>query len=804
MDDIFDLYIVDSIPNIDIDKEMMLDLIGRKPFILRYDFSLGKTILGLEKNNDNILENLIKAFPGLVLKKIDIENKNDKANKNKYKILSVYRKIDTINKNLFSDLFDLQLNNGSLSILFIPLDVEEIAPAKKYLETLLSKRDARETKSIQSDSISKRSSISFQRENFMNSEESMFSEELLESINFSLLRNGIVYNIYFVIDDNSSLLEEYVKNRFLVFSKFDSDLKLPIKNNFNRVNPLPVGINIAKLFINFRGITNISYSLQTIHPQTSDGIIVGTLMKNATAETNIPIKINPTALNLGAILTGLPGSGKTNEAMAIIDELFRFGQHKVVIISPTDEWDEFANSHDMYLIKMYNKNVPINFFRCPDGAKVDKFYEDLAMILSSASNAGPYEKPMEKCMLNAFRKIYSKTSMPDPVIVYKEIEESIIRFHGKKTNKSVIYTKHGENIKSDLENLRNILSRVEYSSREGIKLEELLDKGVVFDLSRASIDTKPYLYALILNQLYAISSTFNTKGDNELRLLICVEEAQLIFRNKESAAIEDLKYRIQDFRKQGIGLMLLTHNVIDIDPSIRRLCQIKLYLKQASDVAEDAASDLVFTYAEDDVVIQKLKHLDSRIGALNYVVKNNTEKLSQDTIFIKTKDYENKSEGFKRNNLLEEYITNSKIRIPKRISMKIYFEMFSSDKLKKNITGIKGISIIYLNEEIASAEIKNGHARVSDLIEGKRYTLNLVDGNKRVLASKEINAAQEIKINIRGEDVEVLYNKVNKKNNNNNKDKDNQNNNKDNQNNNNKDNKNNIKIRSKEEGKEGV
>ncbi|MGC8649172.1 MAG: hypothetical protein ACP5UN_03065 [Candidatus Micrarchaeia archaeon] len=741
----------------DIDKELMLDVIGKEPFILRYDFSMQKTLLGITKDHTNIIDNLTKTFPGFSFKKVDkIYNENDKnTRKNSYKILSVYRKADTINKNLFLDIFDLSLNVGSLSILFIPLKPNEVESTKKYIESLLSKRNARETKSMQSDSLSMRLGVSLQHENFMNSEETLFGEEILESINFSLLRNATAYNIYFIIDDDSNLIEKYVENRFLIFSRFESKIIEPLKINFNKVNPLPVGINIVKLFINFRGILNIGYSLPTIYASSSEGFPIGTLMKNATVETSIEVKINPSALNLGVILTGLPGSGKTNEAMAIIDGLFKFGQHKVVVLSPTDEWNDFANSHNMYLIKMYDKNTPINFFRCPDNSKVDKFYEDLSMILSSASNAGPYAKPMEKCMLNAFRKIYQKTKIPDPIAVYKEIEEAIIKFHGKKTNRGVIYTKHGENIKSELENLRSILNRIEYSSREGIKIEELLDKGVVFDLSNVSIGTKPYLYALILNQLYAISSTFDTKGDNEIRLLICIEEAQLIFRDRESAAIEDLKYRIQDFRKQGIGLMLLTHNVIDIDSSIRRLCQIKLYLKQAPDVAEDAASDLIFTYADTESVLQKLKHLNSRVGALNYVVKNNKEKLSLDTIFIKTKDYENRY--IENNNLLSTYMSNKKINTPKRISMKIHLIIDSSynNKINKNFMKISSISLLYLNDEVANVKIKAGYAKISNLIGRKLYTLNMLDENKRIIFSRDIIATPELKINIKGDDVEI-------------------------------------------------
>src|SRR5208283_5029781 len=140
-----------------------------------------------------------------------------------------------------------------------------------------------------------------------------------------------------------------------------------------------------------------------------------------------------------------------------------------------------------------------------------------------------------------------------PVDVYNAIEDSIIELHAKRTNSGAKYTKHGENIRSALENLRGILNRPEFSVSRGIKIEDLIGGGVVFNISNTSGVTKAYLYALILNQVYAITSGFDANGDSELRLLVCLEEAQTMFGNKDSAAVQDIKQRIQDFRRQGIG-----------------------------------------------------------------------------------------------------------------------------------------------------------------------------------------------------------------------------------------------------------
>ncbi|EQD34571.1 hypothetical protein B1B_17138, partial [mine drainage metagenome] len=160
----------------------------------------------------------------------------------------------------------------------------------------------------------------------------------------------------------------------------------------------------------------------------------------------------------------------TREAMSIIDSICGVhkppGKPKIAVLSSTSEWDSFAISHNFHMVRLYSDRIPINFFACGRQSDKVKFYEDLSVLLSAASKSGPYRNPMEKCLLNAFKRSYRDNHAPDPLDVYNDIEDSIIRLHGKRTNVGVKYTKHGENIKSALENLRTILSRDEFSSAE--------------------------------------------------------------------------------------------------------------------------------------------------------------------------------------------------------------------------------------------------------------------------------------------------------------------------------------------------
>jgi len=280
--------------------------------------------------------------------------------------------------------------------------------------------------------------------------------------------------------------------------------------------------------------------------------------------------------------------------------------------------------------------VPINFFRCDAEINPERFYENLAMLLASASDAGPYRDSLEKCLLAAFHKIYKKVSAPDPLDIYDAIEEAIVEQHATRTNVGVKYTKHGENVKASLENLRLMLNRPEFAFSEGVDFGELLSKGVIFDISRASNKMKPFFYALILNQAYSFADSFDIGGNDELRLLICLEEAQLIFRKEErSAATADLKQRIQDFRKRGVGLVLIAHNAMDIDPGVRRLCQTKLYFRQSSDSSKYAADDLLFEEKDKEVVVDRLKTLEHRVCALNCIEKTAEGKNASGSIFVK-------------------------------------------------------------------------------------------------------------------------------------------------------------------------
>jgi len=741
-----EFYSVEGLPSKDYNRSKVLESIGKQNFLLVYDFSKSKSILSFGSlSAEDTIYKLNRNIPGIEFAQSGC---NLFDTNREYIAFSVYRRAEKYQDKLFSDAFNF-LINGFMAILFINSTIDEIGTTKTHFERILSSKIIRETESAFKTNMSGRANSTIQRELYHESEEKLMLNDIIESLNSTILGNGLVYKVFLLVPKEFTKVCEYISNHFFILSEceFRKGELIPIIEHLSKLQSIPLGISNSKEFVNFYGSFNINHTLPTVVPVEESGLEVGNLVKEGTLEIDFKIRVEPTALNLGFIITGLPGSGKTREVMSILDSLVHNESHKkpaVFVVTPTSEWKDFALSHKMFFIKLYEDNTPINFFRCPETIETEKFYGDLAMILSSSANAGPYRNPMEKCMLNAFRKVYKISKNPDPTKVYKEIEDSVIAFHGKRIGNKVRYTKHGENIRSSLENLRGIISKEQYCVEDGLKIEDLIDNGAVFDFSSASTNMKRQLYALILNQIYSLAAKFDNNGDNELRLVICLEESHTIFGDPDSPAAEDIKQRIQDFRKQGVGLILLTHNVTDIDTSIRRLCQLKLYLKQAPDTAVVASKDLIFTYVDQDEVGLKLKTLDSRIGAFSYISKNGAEKRQQDTIFVRTRtyNYEKVPNSF---NPIAGYLEKYNLRAAKQIKCKIVPKPIDYQGLKNNeLTEFYYIRFNYLGEEILNTKFGDLERLDLYLIKGKEYRIDILNKKDKIIKEAYFIASEKI------------------------------------------------------------
>ena len=719
-------YRVNAVPDDDTVRMGLFEALGQRRIAVVYDLRGRETLLWLE--DERCADDLVRQLYGL-----EVERSGYRIQTGSGKMCAIpfYRQAEP-DASPFGSVFSQDPDSGFVGIVFMPASVKEIDSGKRYIERELSTGDIRET--LASGGIfGGRSGRSLHRDLHYESEEQLLMGSVLESIDSAVLRNNLLYRMFILSDPDSKPAREYIKNRFVVLSEnlIEGGSMEQAMDDLKRMRSFPYGSERCSAFVSLCGARKLNRTIAT--PQFYDyngGIRVGRLMVNGVYESEREVRVGASSLNLGFALTGLPGSGKTRAAMGIIDEVLRQEKMPVFVMSPTSEWNRFSESHGMRLVRAFRPGNRLGLFCAPEGRR-ERFYQDLAMLLSAASGAGPYRRPMEKCMLNAFRRVYAKDGNPDPVVLYNEIEDAVIRLHGKRTNTGVKYTKHGENIRSGLEGLRILLSDDNYSGSDGSSIQEMAGSGAVFDMSGSSVITRPFLYALVLNQLYAIAERFDNNGDEELRMLICVEESQIIFQDEASPTVMDIKQRMQDFRKKGVGLMLLSHNITDIEEGIRRICQLKLYLKQAPDLAYQAAKDLIFTGIEPERVVGKLKMLDSRMGAFSYVIRDRGERLQQETLFIRTLDYADGAPYREERQAVEE-------AEPETCAVSVSF----GDEEGKEAQYMLGFS--YLGEPVGERNIgKEAKAEIR-LRPGRTYGVSLSNRKGRILGQTTFRPGPKI------------------------------------------------------------
>ncbi len=729
---------IESVPFVEPEPGKIFEALGSTPFMLVYDSKAKSTYLGIINGRDGIVASIERAVPGLSF----AEHAATLQIGDNHTFLVPYTNAERHSRDLFADFLGM-FAEGLLGLLFIPVTEGVVAEAKMTAEKNLEQIGVKQSLVIQG----KMFNTSTQYELFSESDEIMVLNDILSSINYSITKNGIGYRVRIFYSSDRADILDYVSSRVVVLSKDKGRLSESyIKENSGNGDALVFGESIAGRFFGMYGAGKIEHVIRTVNPRQIGQLDVGSYVSDSVYKTSDKVAMQPDTLNLGCIISGLPGMGKSREAMCIIDGAVSLdGKPKVIILDPTGEWEDFAIAHNMHLIKLQSDSVPINLFRCPDSVDIAKFYADLSIILSSAASAGPYREPLEKCMVNAFRRVYRETRNPSPSKVIEEINDSIIEMHAKVTNAGVKYTKHGENIKSSIETLVEIISREEYSERDGIIIEELLDDGVVFCMSGCSIRSKQFMYSLILNQVYAIASKFDNLGDDRLRMIICIEEAQTVLKDPESPTVEDMRYRIQDFRKQGIGIMLITHNPLDIDPSIRRLCQTKIYFKQGADVSKIVSEELMFSYSEEDEVAKRMCRLSSGTAVLNYVSRVGAERRTNDTIFISTNGYL-PHEGGK--NRLPDYVSSKKINVNGKIAADVTIRYSDKmDKLSDKVKKIRNVRLKYLGYVVHEDEIRSNPFSVQMLL-GRTYCLELTDERFKSIKSYSIIGENNIVLEI--------------------------------------------------------
>jgi hypothetical protein len=699
-----------------LDRTLLVEAMLGKQFMFLHRLHTGETLLVSNAGEPKLA--LESALPGMELDDVSYEPKISGE------VLCMVAIESKEKRGTIDNAYRLlQGLNASICVSFVPAGREEVVRAKVKAEEMLSRQETGITKSASTRGEAYSETASKHMDIYYGSDEKGFLEDTLEMLNSAMLVNGNAYKVSVCVCGEYKPVYDYLRSRMLILEEKKLRLRTleELCRAMERMEALPFDNARAARMLGFSNSVRINKTLVTTAAGSDGEIVLGHQLDGSIKESSKPLQIGASSLNLGTLISGVPGTGKTLAAMHLVDQLAKRKNPQIAIISPTDEWNGFGHANRLEVVRLYGSRLHFNFFKCDSEISIERFYENLAMLMASASDAGPYTGSLEKCLLAAFRKLYSRDRNPDPVEAYAEIEEAVIEQHGKRSNIGVKYTKHGENVRAALENLRSMLNRPEFAKREGVDFRSLLKCGAVFDLSGVSNKMKPLFYALILNQAYSLIEELDTMGDSSLRMLLCIEEAQIAFPSEcYSAATLDLTQRIQDFRKKGVGALLITHNVTDIEPGIRRLCQTKLYFRQSADVAKYAANDLLFDEKQKDMLVERLKGLGQRVCALNYMQERRGEKFQAGSVFIKVPHYtstESSDEGIP----IEESVYSPK------------------GEMKVKVTDQQGVAregarlqLFYVGEKkYEGATDVSGEALIEDTIRGNQYKLVLLGEKKK-------------------------------------------------------------------------
>ncbi len=725
---------------VDLDYEMLLNSFLGRQFIMHHDLSSSKTYVVADSDWPEIARNAIAGLttvaasgsfklnnPLLAVVYVPSASPSAKAQESGQLLGALY--------NLFSG------TDAQVSIAFAPGNLEDARRIKGRVEELLSRIATRATKSY-SNKATISSSTSLQSDIYYNSDDKVLFSNMLDNLNSIIAMNGTSYKALIVLSGEYEQILSYIKSKLLVMEmhKINVSSLEELADIACSIEAMPLNHSIlSRLFVFSERILRIARSNVQV-PRQSGNIDLGVFLDRAVSPSGTHVMLDASTLNLGTIVTGMPGTGKTTLVMSMLSQLNALAEKPVMaIISPTHEWSAFANANGLNFFQLYESKLPVNFFTCYDAASKEKYYENLAMLLANASVAGPYKNSLEKSLLAAFRKVYSLTLNPDPVEMYYTIEETVIEQHATKTNVGVKYTKHGENIRAALENLRLLLFRPEFATKDGINMMSFLKGGAVFDLSKVSNSMKQFYYSLILNIVYAFSENFDENADNErkLKLVIVLDEAQEVINADEtSAVVLDLKQRIQDFRKKGIGIVLITHNPIDISGSIRRVCQTKIYFRQSADMVKYSATDLGFI-EQDSSTMSLLRGLGERTFVLDYVRRDDVTGYASPAgpIFVRSKEYAlpaGEAQPTSLNCNLHGDVCDCKIYIRDR---------------EKAPLALAEVKLFYLGELVSESKTDEaGKVVFNGLLRGKKYSLQLPAKKKKDTRIFQFSAQDNIDI----------------------------------------------------------
>ncbi len=692
-----------SIPSEEFDNHsLFIKKLKGLAFSILYDFKKMRLLLITVDFPEGLVESIAASVAGLEFRKLE-DGVTFGEFKNSFRYDGIpFKQTATVHepfathredpmkaeKSLLADLpMAFRDSDCYMLVSFVPEKREALNEVKRQWEKELSKLTpvSREGVSLQGYEGMQRSHFS-ERTNYEETDVAMVAAELLAMCNNALLHSDAVYSVSLIgWGEKAELLRQHLRGKYWGIYE-----RVKASDELKSCMPVAGGEILsgeyASLFVNFApefAREETALDIGEVPREFLSGggasIEVGEeLLKGV--KKHRKLYLDKMSYNTNMLIVGQQRMGKTLLAKNIARHAASEGAG-VIVFSPSSEWSSLARARKEMLVVKLSERVPFNLVRCPRGVRKEQFYQNLALLLANAMGAGPYTNPIRNVMLNSFTSLYARNKEPGITDIYDGVHSSIVEFYSNEEGKS--FGKFGQNIRASLENLRQIMLKEQFRVKEGIRVEDCIRDGAVFDLSGCSELERALLYAFILAQVYSyVLSNFDEKGDKELRFLLVLEEAHMIFRrqgregvNIEATATADLERKLGMFGKRGVGMMLITHFADQLSEVVRRHAQTHFYFKQDSESLESALKDLKFNPSEEKLWMgasAKLLSLPTGVAACRTVHIEKGERIEVGPFFIKTIHHEDENLSEKEiEKRVERYMVKSGISMPGKVKLKV-------------------------------------------------------------------------------------------------------------------------------------